>query len=79
MVDLRTDPDDAGDDSRGIVRDALARWYIWAIAAVSVLMVWYTVRNPSITPDGYVVFFGLAAVVVAVYGLHDMERTPDLV
>ncbi|WP_135363879.1 hypothetical protein [Halosimplex halophilum] len=79
MVDLRTDPDDAQDDSPGIVGDALARWHLWAIATVSALMVWYTVRNPSITPDGYVVFFGLAAVVVAVYGLHDMERTPDLV
>jgi hypothetical protein len=79
MVDLRTDPDDARDDSPGIVSDALDQWFLWAIAAVSVLMVWYTVRNPSITPDGYVVFFGVAAVVVAVHGVHDMQRTPDLV
>lgn len=74
---LSTDGSRAG-DTDGLVRDVLGKWYIWLIAAGCALMVWYTVRNPGITPNGYKLWFSAAAVVTMLYGIQSLDRVRDV-
>lgn len=77
-VGLSTDGARSG-DTNGLLRDVIGKWYVWAIAAGCALMVWYTTRNPAITPNGYKLWFSVAAVVTLLYGVQSLDRVRDVI